>query len=297
MTGATGFLGRPLAERLAGAGNTVTVLTRRPRGQRDVREVSWQPDGQTGSWSDCLDGADAVIHLAGESIAAGRWTAKRKALLVSSRLDATRSLVAGLARAGARPRLLISASAVGYYGPRGDERLTETSAPGDDFLASLCVEWEAEARRAEALGLRVVTIRSGLVLGPDGGALKPMLLPFRLGAGGPLGDGRQYWPWIHRDDWLSLVAWILEQPALAGPLNLAGPLPCTNEEFSRTLARVLHRPCLFRAPAFALRAVAGELADALMLAGQRAFPERALAMGFRFEYEDLERALRQILER
>ena len=255
----------------------------------------WEPDGRSGQWADCLNGADAVIHLAGESIAAHRWTADRKAALVRSRLDATRSLVAGIERAASRPQLLISASAVGYYGPHGDERLTEASAPGHDFLATLCVDWETHARSAEALGVRVVTLRSGLVLGPGGGALQPMLLPFRLGIGGPLGSGRQYWPWIHRDDWLSLVAWLLHQPDVTGPLNLTGPAPCTNEEFSRTLARVLHRPCVFRAPAFALRAAAGELADALMLTGQRAYPERALAMGFRFAHEDLGRALGQIL--
>lgn len=295
MTGATGFLGRPLVERLAGAGHDVTVLTRRPRGIGTAREVMWQPDGQPGEWADCLNGAGAVIHLAGESIAARRWTAARKQALVSSRLDATRSLVAGIERAASRPRLLISASAVGYYGPHGDERLSEASPPGDDFLARLCVDWEAHARNAGTLGLRVVTIRSGLVLGPDGGALQPMLLPFRLGVGGPLGNGRQYWPWIHRDDWLSLVGRLLEQPDVSGPVNLTGPAPCTNEEFSRTLARVLHRPCLFRAPAFVLRAAAGELADALLLTGQRAYPDRALAMGFRFAYDDLERALRQIL--
>ena len=295
MTGATGFLGRPLVERLAAAGHRIVVLTRRLRGLAAAREVLWEPDGRSGQWSDCLNGADAVIHLAGESIAAHRWTTDRKAALVRSRVDATRSLVAGIERAASRPQLLISASAVGYYGPHGDERLTEASAPGQDFLATLCVDWETHARSAEALGVRVVTLRSGLVLGPGGGALKPMLLPFRLGVGGPLGSGRQYWPWIHRDDWLSLVAWLLHQPDVTGPLNLTGPAPCTNEEFSRTLARVLHRPCVFRAPAFALRAAAGELADALMLTGQRAYPERALAMGFRFAYEDLGRALGQIL--
>jgi uncharacterized protein (TIGR01777 family) len=273
----------------------VTVLTRRLRGLTDVSEVRWEPTGAAGPWTPTLDGADAIVHLAGESIVGKRWTPARKAALVDSRLLPTRSLVAAIEQIAARPRLLVSASAVGYYGPHGDEPVTEDTRAGRDFLATLCVEWENAALGAESLGTRVVTIRTGLVLGPGGGALRPMLLPFRLGLGGPLGDGTQYWPWIHLDDWVGLVSFLLGQSSVSGPVNVTAPTPQTNLVFSQTLARVLRRPCLIGTPGFALRLAMGEVADALVLSGQRALPSRALAMGFSFAYDDLETALRQIL--
>jgi uncharacterized protein len=295
LAGATGFLGRPLVAALAADGHTAIRLTRRPRAGSEVTDVAWNPDGTAGEWARSLDGADAVVNLAGESIAGRRWTPGRKAALSDSRLWSTRSLVAAMEGASPRPPLLLSSSAVGYYGPRGDEEVTETDAPGTDFLARLSVEWEREALAAEAGGTRVVLLRTGLVLQRDGGALKPLLLQFRLGLGGPAGSGRQYWPWIHRADWIALVLFLLTHAAARGPVNAAAPVPVTNQEFSRTLARVLGRPAVFRAPAFALRLAMGEMADALLLAGQRVVPARATAMGFRFSYETLEPALRAIL--
>ena len=296
LAGASGFLGRALVQTLARDGHELVRLTRRPKdGAAGIREVAWQPDGTARDWADVVDGADAVVNLAGESIAEGRWTPRRKAELIESRLLSTRSLVAAIDGAKARPSLLVSSSAVGYYGPRGDEMLTEADSPGDDFLGRLAADWEHAAQAAESGGTRVVLVRTGLALEADGGALKAMLLPFRLGVGGPLGKGAQYWSWIHRADWVALVRFVLAHPTLQGPINATAPAPVTNEVFSRTLARVLRRPCLFRVPAFALRLAMGEMADALLLEGQRVGPARAQEMGFRFAYETLEPALRGIL--
>lgn len=295
LAGATGFLGRPLTEALAADGHELVGLTRRPRPNADVREVAWQPDGTAGSWAAEVDGADVVVNLAGESIADGRWTAERKRALRDSRLRSTGSLVAAIAGATRAPSLLLSSSAVGYYGPHGDEPVDETTPAGDDFLARLSVEWEHAAQAAAAHGIRVVLLRTGLVLEKDGGALAAMLTPFKLGVGGPLGNGRQYWPWIHRHDWTELVRFLVAQPAAEGPVNATAPEPVTNEVFSKTLARVLGRPCLFRAPAFALRLAMGEMADALLLKGQRVVPKRALELGYRFQYTQLESALASLL--
>lgn len=296
LAGASGFLGRPLVLALAADGHQLVLLTRRPKGATPgIREVAWQPDGTAGSWAEVLDGADAVVNLAGESIAGARWTAARKAALIGSRLLSTRSLIAAIDRATARPPMLVSSSAVGYYGLHGDEMVTEADGPADDFLGRLSLEWEHAAQAAESGGTRVVLVRTGLVLERDGGALKAMLPPFQFGVGGPLGDGTQYWPWIHRTDWIALTRFLLAHPTLRGPINATAPMPVTNQEFSQTLARVLKRPCLFRAPAFALRLAMGEMADALLLKGQRVVPARAQEMGFTFEYETLEPALRAIL--
>jgi uncharacterized protein (TIGR01777 family) len=294
LAGATGFLGALLRRRL-GSAHELVLLTRRPRGTSGVTELEWQPDGTLGPWAAAIDGADAVVNLAGEPLVGQRWSPSRKAALVSSRLQPTRSLVAAIDHASARPRLLISASAVGYYGPHRDEVLTEDTPAGHDFLASLCVEWENAALAAETLGTRVVTIRTGLVLSASGGALKPMLPPFRLGFGGPLGSGAQYWPWIHGDDWSGIVEFLLDQPTVTGAVNLTAPTPVTNATFAKTLGAVLRRPAILPAPRFALRALLGEVADALLLSGQRAEPARAMAFGYAFAYEDLETALRQIL--
>ena len=294
LAGATGFLGGLLRQRL-GTTHELVLLTRRPRGTSGVTEVAWHPDGTAGPWAHAIDGADAVVNLAGEPLVGQRWSPSRKAALLASRIEPTRSLVAAIDQASARPRVLISASAVGYYGPHGDEVLTEDTPAGRDFLASVCVEWENAALAAETLGTRVVTIRTGLVLSEKGGALKPMLLPFRLGLGGPIGSGAQYWPWIHADDWSAIVAFLLDQPTVSGAVNLTAPTPVTNASFAKTLGGVLGRPAILPAPRFALRALLGEVADALLLSGQRAEPRRAIALGYRFAYEDLETALRQIL--
>jgi uncharacterized protein (TIGR01777 family) len=295
LAGASGFLGRPLTESLRQEGHSLTALTRRPRGDALVHEIAWQPDGTAGPWAEALDDADAVVNLAGESIAARRWSPERKEALTSSRVLSTRSLVAACTRARRPPPVLISASAVGYYGPRGDEIVTEADPAGRDFLARLSTAWEQEAVAAEASGTRVVLLRTGLVLERDGGALASMLWPFRLGVGGPLGYGRQYWSWIHRADWIALVGFLLAHPSVSGPINATAPTPVTNAAFTRALARALRRPALLTAPAFALRLAMGELADGLLLAGQRVIPERALALGFQFAYRDLESALHTIL--
>jgi hypothetical protein len=290
VAGGTGFLGSALVQRLRADGHQVKVLTRQTRHPDDV---SWVPDGSVKSWAGVLDDADAVINLAGESIAGGRWTESRKARIRDSRIRATRSLVAAIQQAARRPSAFLSGSAVGYYGPRDEEPLTEQSPAGDDFLAAVCRDWETEALRA-AGNTRVVLLRTGLVLEKDGGALPQMALPFRLFAGGPAGSGRQFYSWIHRDDWVAMVAWAMTTGNVSGPMNVTAPTPLTNRDFSRTLGRVLHRPSFMPAPAFALRIVLGEMADGLLLSGQRVLPAVAQNQGFTFKFPTLEPALRAI---
>ena len=297
IAGGTGFLGRALARSLAAEGNSVVVLSRGGPPRLDVgrvRTVSWTADGEVGDWAGDLDGADAVINLAGESIAARRWTEQQKHLILDSRLLTTRSLVRAMACANVPPTVFISGSAVGYYGPARDELLGEDAPPGADFLARVCVEWEAEARRASSDRTRVVLIRTGLVLEGDGGALPRMLPPFKLGAGGRVGSGRQYWPWIHREDWIAMVRWVMATPGMAGAVNATGPTPVTNAEFARTLGEVLHRPAFMPVPGFVLGILLGEMAESLLLSGQRAIPARAERAGFTFRYTRLLDALRAI---
>jgi uncharacterized protein (TIGR01777 family) len=305
VAGGTGFLGRPLTGSLAADRHDVVVLTRRASatseparrgGRSSVRAVTWSP-GATGAWRGEIDGADAVVNLAGESIAGGRWSRARKHRILDSRVRATRSLAAAIAEAARPPGVFVSGSAVGYYGPHGNEIVTEETAAGTDFLAGVCAQWEAEANRASGAHTRVVCVRTGLVLERDGGALPPMLLPFKVGVGGRAGSGHQYWPWIHRDDWVSLIQWVLQTPSVIGPLNATAPTPVTNLAFARALGRALHRPSLFPAPRFVLRAVLGEMADALVLSGQRAVPAKAAALGFTFRYEQLDEALNSLLRR
>jgi uncharacterized protein len=295
VAGGTGLLGTPLVRRLRTDGHDVTVLTRRTGAPGDGT-APWQPDGTAGPWAAVLNGAGAVVNLAGESIADRRWTAGRKRQLLDSRMHATRSLVAGIAAAPQRPALLLNASAVGYYGPRGEDVVTEETGPGQDFLGRLATAWEEAATVAASTRTRVVLLRTGIVLTPDGGALGRMLLPFKLGVGGPLGTGRQYMPWIHAQDWIGLVCFLLASPEAAGPVNATAPVPVTNAEFSATLARVLRRPSVMRVPGFALRLAFGELADVL-LTGQRVVPARAQALGFRFHWPELEGALSELLGR
>jgi len=296
IVGGTGFLGRPLASHLIADGHQVVILT---RGRAESANggpqiVTWTPDRLDESWTSAIDGASAVINLAGESIGGGRWTSSRKVRLVDSRQHTTRTIVDAIQRAHTPPPLLISGSAVGYYGPHGDEILTESDGPGSDFLASVCVRWEAEARRAESAHTRVVRIRTGIVLERDGGALPQMLPPFKLFAGGPVGSGRQYWPWIHRADWINLVRWLLRQPDLSGAVNVTAPEPVTNADFARALGRAMHRPSSMPTPGFALKLLLGEMAEGLLLSGQRAVPERARQSGFTFLYTRLDDALAAI---
>jgi uncharacterized protein (TIGR01777 family) len=300
VAGGTGFLGRPLVEALAADRHDVVVLTRNGAAKPPpggARAVPWLPNGDTGPWAAELNGAGAIVNLAGESIAGRRWSAEHKRRILDSRVNATHSLAGAIRAAATPPAVFVSGSAVGYYGPLGDEIATETTPAGSDFLARVCVQWEAEATRASSLQTRVVCIRTGLVLEKDGGALPQMLPPFKLGAGGPVGSGRQYWPWIHRADWIGLVRWALQTAAASGPINATAPNPVTNKEFARALGRALHRPAFMPAPAFALRLMLGEMADALLLSGQRAVPARAEHLGFSFRYTDVETALRSIFGR
>ncbi len=304
IAGGTGFLGSPLAEVYAEDGHDVRILTRGlPVGESQhdsgtgvpgITRVGWKPDGQSGPWSPVIDGADAVINLAGEGIGERRWTPQRKAQLRDSRIVPTRTLAAAIAGAASPPPVFVSGSGVGYYGASGDDPKTESSAPGDDFMAHLSEDWEAEARRAESAATRVVLLRTGIVLERSGGALPKLTKPFLLFAGGPLGSGRQYLSWIHRHDWIEIVRWIVATPAAAGPMNATAPGPVTNREFARALGTALRRPSFLPAPAFALKLLLGEMADPLVLTGQRVLPARAQALGYQFRYPDIEQAFRGI---
>ena len=271
LTGATGFLGRAIAARLAADGQTLVALGRRP-----------VP-------ADSLEGVEAVVHLAGERIA-GRWTAAKMRAIRESRVLGTRSLVDRLEALALRPRLLVCASATGYYGDRGEETLTEDAAPGSRFLADVCREWEAEASRAEALGVRVVRLRFGLVLGPGGGALGPMLPIFRAGLGGPLGTGRQWWPWVSLSDVVGFIVHALTAE-VSGAVNVVAPEPIRQRDFARRLGRLLRRPAFLPVPGWALRLALGRFAPEL-LSSQRAVPRAMLRSGYAFVHADLDAALR-----
>jgi len=303
IAGGTGFLGNALAWAWAEESHDVRVLTRSlPPGQAQhesgtgkpgITRIGWSPDGHAGGLARELAGASALVNLAGESIAGGRWSAARKQALRDSRILATRSLASALAETPDAPSTFISASGAGYYGDRGSEPLTEDSPPGDDFLAHLCVEWEAEAQRAAGPTRRVVLLRTGIVLEKSGGALPQMMRPFRFFAGGPIGSGRQYLPWVHRLDWIEMVRWIVDTPGINGPINVTAPHPVTNATFARALGRAMHRPALVPAPGFALRLILGEMADAA-LGSTRVLPAKALAHGYHFRYPEIDIAFRGI---
>src|SRR5437667_2996944 len=273
IAGGTGFLGRPLARSLDADGHDVVVL---PRGSTSA-----------------VDGADAVVNLAGESIAGRRWTTAQKHRILESRVHTTRALADAILAAQRPPSVFVSGSAVGYYGPLGDEVATDETPAGSDFLAHVCVQWEKEAARVRDR-TRVVCVRTGLVLERDGGALPRMLPPFWVGAGGAVGSGRQFWSWIHRSDWIGMVRWVIQNTAVSGPINVTAPSPVTNAEFARALGRAIHRPAFLRTPAFVLKLLLGEMADALLLSGQRALPNRAQRAGFTFTYPQLNIALQTI---
>jgi uncharacterized protein (TIGR01777 family) len=315
IAGGSGFLGRPLAEMYAEEGHDVRVLTRSlPDGESrhdpgtgmpGVTRVGWAPalrmpearaaaPAAVTGWPATLEDADAVVNLAGESLAAKRWTPQRKALLHDSRIVPTRAIVRAIAATTKPPRVLISASGVGYYGAAGSEPKTEDSPAGSDFVAQLCVDWEAEARPAEASGTRVVLLRTGVVLERSGGALTEMIPFFKYFVGGPIGSGRQYMSWIHRLDYVEMVRWIVETPAVEGALNATAPDPVTNREFVRALGRGLGRPSIVPAPAFALKIMFGELATPLLLSGQRVLPAKAQAHGYHFRYPEIDIAMRGI---
>ncbi len=300
VAGGTGFLGRPLVESLTARGDEVTVLSRGAGSGRPVgaRTIPWLGDGANDhAWRRAVAEADTVVNLAGASLADRRWSPSHKERILRSRLIATSALVEAMAEGTARPRSLVSASAVGYYGAQGANPISDIDpdGPGTDFLAEVCLAWEAEARKAEALGARVALLRTGLVLAPDGGALPRLALPFRLFVGGPLGDGRQWMPWIHREDAVALIRHIIGRDDLSGPLHITSPEPVTNRTFAAALGRALGRPSVVPAPAFGLRIALGEMADALLLSGQRALPERALRSGFAYRYVGVARALADLV--
>lgn len=289
------MMGTALAESLRLGGHTVARLVR-AGGAMGAGDVRWDPaSGEIDATA--MEEADAVVNLSGASIGEGRWTPARKKILRSSRVDATRVLVDGLAKLRARPRALVCASAVGYYGDRGEEILTEASAPGNDFLAQLARDWESEALRAEALGMRTVRLRFGVVLAARGGALPQMMLPFRFGAGGRLGTGQQWMSWVALEDAVGILRFALENETLGGAVNAVAPGAVRNAEFTRILARVMHRPAIFPAPAFALRLAIGEMADALLLGSTRVAPQKLSTAGFFFRYGEVEAALRATLDR
>jgi uncharacterized protein len=297
VTGATGLIGTRLVSELVQRGDEVTVLSRDPRraGARlGVAAHAWDPEGGPAPAA-ALAGRDAVLHLAGEPIAQ-RWNDEVKHRIRVSREAGTRNLVHGLQAAEPRPRALVCPSAVGYYGPRGDEVVDEDSPPGTDFLAQVCVTWEAGAQVAAELGMRVVATRTGVVLDAGGGALKTMLTPFKLGVGGPVAGGRQYMPWVHVDDVVGIYARALTDETWSGAVNATAPEPVTNRDFGKALGRALHRPAVLPVPGLAVRALYGGMAQ-LVTTGQRAVPRRTQELGYRFRHPDLDEALRSALAR
>jgi len=297
ITGSTGLVGRALVSELKRAGHTVCRLVRRGTSGEALRgsegfDVRWDP--KTGELGAAAVGADAVVNLGGASIAGGRWTAERKKMLRDSRVETTRALVGALAKMAARPRVLVSASAIGYYGNRGDEVLTEASLAGDDFLSAVAKEWELEAAKGEALGIRVVCARFGVILAKEGGALPQMARPFRLGVGGKIGSGQQWMSWVSLEDVVGIVWMVLENGDVRGAVNVVAPEPVRNAEFTAALAKALHRPALFPAPAFALRLMLGEMADALLLSSQRVVPAKLEKLGYKFADTNLPSTLERL---
>jgi uncharacterized protein (TIGR01777 family) len=289
ITGATGFIGTALCARLMTSGHTLSALTRDP-----ARAAARLPGVRITASLDEARDVEAVVNLAGEPLADGRWNTVRKQAFRDSRLGTTRQLVAWMARQSVRPRVLVSGSAIGYYGPRDDTALDESAPPGDDFAAQLCRDWETEAMQAETLDVRTCRVRTGIVLGTQGGALAKMLPPFRLGAGGPMGDGTQWMSWIHRDDLVRMIQWLLEHDHAGGAYNGTAPTPVTNRAFATALGRALHRPAVLPTPAIALKLAFGEMAQ-LLLTGQRVLPAHALAEGFTFQFPTLDAALADLL--
>lgn len=302
LTGGTGLVGSRLVPLLLARGDVPVVLTRRFAHARqalgvNVDLVEGDPT-QPGAWMDAVAGCDAVIHLAGENVFARRWSAAFKQLLIDSRVLGTRHVVQALRNqpktAAGAAKVLVSASAVGYYGPRGDEEVTEDTGPGGDFQAGLCAQWEQEARAVEQAGVRCAIVRIGVVLDRSGGALTKLLTPFKLFVGGPVGSGRQYFPWIHIDDMCGLLLFALDNDNVRGPLNGTAPAPVTNKEFGRALGRALGRPSFFWTPRFALRLALGEVAD-IVTTGQRVVPKKALALGYTYKFPTVEAALADLL--
>lgn len=297
ITGGSGLIGSASTEELTRAGYEVVVLSRSPERVSGLpagaRAVGWDSETADG-WGPEADGARAIVNLAGENLASWPWTEEKKRTILGSRLDATRAVVQALERASERPPVLIQASGIDFYGPQEDEPVDESDPQGEGFLAHVTGEWEAASAPAEALGVRRVCLRTAMVLASEGGALPKLALSFRLGAGGPVGSGRQWVSWIHLRDQVRAIRFLLEHPEASGPFNLTAPEPVRNRELAKTLGRVLRRPALFRAPGFAVRAVLGEMADTV-LDGRRAVPRRLRELGFTWDFPELEPALRDLL--
>lgn len=297
ITGATGLIGPKLVRELIARGDEVTVLSRSPGKARETlagaEAVAWEDPTSAPAPAAALDGRDAVVHLAGEPVAQ-RWSDEAKTAIHDSREAGTRNLVAGMRAAAAPPEVLVSSSAVGFYGKHGDERVPESTGPGDDFLARVCVAWEREATAAEGDGVRVVLVRTGIVLSPDGGALQTMLPFFKAGVGGPVAGGGQYMPWIALDDLVGIYLRALDDASWSGPVNGSAPEPVTNKAFSKTLGKVLRRPAFAPVPRLAIKTLYGEMSE-IVAEGQRAVPERTQSLGYAFRHTDLEAALRSAL--
>ncbi|PIQ87033.1 MAG: TIGR01777 family protein [Candidatus Omnitrophica bacterium CG11_big_fil_rev_8_21_14_0_20_45_26] len=296
IAGGTGFVGKKVVQSLLNQNHQLIVLTRQGRSSRanNLRYVKWNPF-ESSAELDVLNGCDAVINLAGESIANKRWSASQKDLIQNSRIKVTQAIVSAVEKAPIRPKVLINASAVGFYGFRGSEEITEASRGGEGFLSEVCRSWEGHAMRAEGFGVRVVRLRLGVILGKDGGAFQRMALPFRLMIGGWLGDGNQWMSWIHIEDVVRLILFCLEHHEASGVINAVAPQPVTNKAFSLVLAQVLKRPCLLPVPAVLLKFLLGEMAENLLLGSQRIVPQRAKEIGFSFRYPDIRQALESII--
>lgn len=299
ISGATGLVGSAVMRRALDLGEEPVRLarsgfsTRMPMACSSQTNVTWDP--AAGTIDSSAEGAHAVVHLAGASIAQGRWTKRRKQILRESRVETTRQLVSALGKLRRPPSVFVAASAVGFYGSRGDEVLSETASPGDDFLGELVRDWEAESQAAADLGARVVLLRFGVILARHGGALPRMVLPFRLGAGGPIGSGKQWMSWIALEDAVSIICFALRTDCVSGPVNAVAPNPVRNLDFGRVLGDVIHRPAFVPTPAFVLRLALGEVADALLLSSQRVVPDRLTQFGYRFVYPELKPALESVL--
>ena len=303
ITGGSGFIGTALSAQWVADGHEVVILSRNPdraapKLGRGIRAERW--DGRTAAgWGHLADGAGAIVNLAGESIAGanpivGRWTAARKRVILESRVNAGQAVVEAIRAAKQKPGVLVQASAVGYYGPCGDEPVSEETPPGHDFLAGVCVAWESSSAEAETLGVRRVVIRTGLPLSNKGGAFPPLRMIANLGGGGPMGSGKQWWPWLHLDDYVAALRRLMESDA-SGPYNVCSPNPVRQAEFFKVLGKVMHRPSFIPTPGFVLRLMAGELADALLLSGQRELPIKLQKLGLKFKYPELEPALRNLV--
>jgi uncharacterized protein (TIGR01777 family) len=297
ITGATGFIGSALTENLVHGGYEIVIMSRNPKIKSESNKVTyikWDAKNLNG-WTNYIDGAYAVVNLAGENISAGRWTHRRKQTILQSRLHAGTAMVEAVKRANKKPEVVIQASAIGYYGSRGDEVLDESSSPGRGYLPEVAQKWEISTKEVESLGVRHVIVRTGIVLGKDGGALPRLIQPFRFFVGGPLGSGKQWFSWIHLEDETRAIRFLVENENLSGAFNLTAPSPLVTKDFCKILSRVMHRPSWLKVPGFMLHLIMGEMAEALLLTGQRVLPKRLLEAGYRFSYPEVEPALTQIL--